>query len=196
MYQLKNFTSDDQALRALTIAKEMIDELMVNHLHEAKTKRIIHDEPEVHRIWWDVGEVRVALHRIFPCKTRSCFFHPHPWPTAVECMKGGYTNRVAIYNGPKEIVKNLDSDTIESFSNLLIPMTLNMVPGSICLQPDIRQFHQVEVQNESYSIFLQGTPHFEGATKRFSRVAPINNPELTEDQIYDILRVTELYLRK
>jgi hypothetical protein len=196
MYTFKNFSTNEEARYLLNSAtRYALPNLITNALDQAKTVKILHDEPEVHRIWWELGEVRIAIHRIFPCKEKSCFFHPHPWPSAVECIQGGYTHRVAMYNGPREDVFSLQSHQLENFSNNLTQMEMNVVKGFSYYMPDIRQFHQVDVERESYSIFISGLPYFEGATKQFSRSMPVGNTQLTELEMQPLLNVAKRYLR-
>lgn len=196
MYSYKNFTTNEEAQYALrSMTRYALPNLITNALDQAKTVKILHDEPEVHRIWWELGEIRVAIHRIFSCKEKSCFFHPHPWPSAVECIQGGYTHRVAMYNGPREDVMSLQSQQLESFVHKLTVMEMEVVPGFSYYMPDIRQFHQVDVERESYSIFVSGVPYFDGATKQFSRAIPAGNTQLTELEIEPLLNVAKRYLR-
>jgi hypothetical protein len=156
-----------------------------------QTSRIIHDEPEVWRVWWQLGDIRVALHKIMPCD--ECFFHPHPWPSVIRCLKGGYTHRIGLYNGPKADVEALTPDHIQAFSDTLVPMTTTISAGDSYLMPDIRQFHQVSTSAVSYSLMIMGLPYFPGATRRFSRKVPDHNITLTQEQINDIMGVTKSY---
>src|SRR5208337_718613 len=47
-----------------------------------------YEPPRVERLWRQLGDVRVNLHRIHPCPT--ALYHPHPWPSAVKILSGVY----------------------------------------------------------------------------------------------------------
>ena len=184
--QLKNFNTNQEALERLQIIEDNMH-IILEHTDIMRTSRIMHDEPEVWRLSWQLGEVRLAFHKIFPC--HECFFHPHPWPSLVKCLKGGYIHQIGIYNGAKEDVMTIRSETIEVFSNNLIPMRTMVSSGDIYIMTDIRHFHQVSTNQCSYSLMIMGEQYFQGASKQFSRITPKQNILLEEEQIQDILTV-------
>lgn len=47
-----------------------------------------YEPPRVERLWRQVGEYRIYLHRIHPCE--EALYHPHPWPNAVMILSGKY----------------------------------------------------------------------------------------------------------
>ena len=49
---------------------------------------ITYEDPHVERVWIQLGEYRVLLHRIHPCE--HPLRHPHPWPSAVRILSGQY----------------------------------------------------------------------------------------------------------
>lgn len=49
---------------------------------------INYEPPRVERLWRQVGDYRVNLHRIHPCA--EALYHPHPWPSAVLILSGKY----------------------------------------------------------------------------------------------------------
>lgn len=53
-----------------------------------------YEKPAVERLWRQVGDLRVSLHRIQPCEAGEAFFHPHPWPSAMLVVSGGYETGV------------------------------------------------------------------------------------------------------
>lgn len=55
-----------------------------------KSVHVTYDKPEVMRVWWQVGDLRLNLHRIKGCRPGESFFHPHPWPAAFLQVSGGY----------------------------------------------------------------------------------------------------------
>jgi len=46
--------------------------------------------PVVERLWKQVGDYRVYLHRIHPCEREQALIHPHPWPSAIRVLEGSY----------------------------------------------------------------------------------------------------------
>ncbi|MBA8667094.1 hypothetical protein H1Q59_04225 [Holosporaceae bacterium 'Namur'] len=54
----------------------------------------INDEfPNVDRIWRQIGNIRVNLHRIHTSKEKP-LFHSHPWPSAMAILKGEYETAI------------------------------------------------------------------------------------------------------
>jgi hypothetical protein len=160
-----------------------------------KTTKILHDDPEVWRVWWQLWEIRVALHKIFPCVEGECFFHPHPWPSTVRCLKWGYNHRLWVYNGLKEDIERLKPEDIEQFSNWLVPFDTTVRAGDLYLMPDIRQFHQVSTPEINYSLMIIGTPYFPWATKQFSRKSPDKSIELTRLEVEEVMWVAREYFK-
>lgn len=60
--------------------------------HIWKGLDIDYEQPRVERLWTQINEDRILLHKIYPCK--APFFHPHPWPSAVKILTGTYTMQV------------------------------------------------------------------------------------------------------
>jgi hypothetical protein len=59
---------------------------------------VTYEPPRVERIWTQHGDLRVLLHRIWPCD--EPLFHPHPWPSAVRIVSGRYLHSVGNEDGP------------------------------------------------------------------------------------------------
>lgn len=51
---------------------------------------IDYEKPFVERLWYQLGQVRINLHKIYPCEKGEAFFHPHPWPSAMHIFSGVY----------------------------------------------------------------------------------------------------------
>jgi len=96
LYNLESFNTHEEAIETQSIVESNIFDILNDTSY--RTSRIIHDDPEVWRVWWQYWEVRVALHKIFPCLDGECFFHPHPWPSTIRCLKWWYDHRIWIYN--------------------------------------------------------------------------------------------------
>ena len=50
--------------------------------------------PRVERVWRRYGDYRINLHRIHPCRKDEALFHPHPWPSIVKIIEGGYWSKL------------------------------------------------------------------------------------------------------
>lgn len=64
------------------------------------SKLIDYHPPKVERLWRDFDGNRILLHRIHPCLSGGALFHPHPWPSAVVVLDGGY--EMGLGQGPDE----------------------------------------------------------------------------------------------
>ena len=58
--------------------------------------------PFVERLWRQVGDYRLYLHRIYPCEKAQALFHPHPWPSAMRILEGRYEMAVGYGQGMSE----------------------------------------------------------------------------------------------
>lgn len=72
----------EQALAALP---EFLDD---EHSLTWHSLAVRYETPHVNRLWWEWGDYRINLHKIFPCET--ALWHPHPWPSAVKIFSGSY----------------------------------------------------------------------------------------------------------
>lgn len=57
------------------------------NLEDFHSKKVVYHKPEVWRLWMQVGEYRVNLHKIFKSETKE-LFHPHPWPMVTSIIRG------------------------------------------------------------------------------------------------------------
>lgn len=78
--------------------------IMLNCLHKAEQELpdllhvfdgwegidVLYHEPRVERVWRQWGNLRISLHVIHPANKIDCLFHPHPWPSAMRVVHGGY----------------------------------------------------------------------------------------------------------
>lgn len=170
-YKFMNFTNAEQAFETLAEVERLMPNMLEDR-NEWNTSHVIHDDPEVWRLWRQIGEIRVCIHKIYACT--DPFLHVHPWPSIVKCLSGGYMHTIAMHNGPNsygEVIR-LNPDELDSFSASLTRHTNLVVPGSVYEMTDVRQFHSVKAHDISWSIMLMGMPYFKGATRQFSRVPP------------------------
>lgn len=182
MYSFETFHTPQQAVERMNDVLKVLPDLWSNHLNDAKTLKILHDEPEVWRIWWQLGGVRVGIHTLWEC-AEDCYLHNHPWRSIVFNIAGGYQHTIANYSGPVEDIMRLTPDKIEEFTSQLVTTQMSVSPGDYYVQTDLRQFHRVSVRRRATSIMLMTEPFFKGATTQFSRKQPLNNPQLTREEI-------------
>lgn len=57
---------------------------------------VTYHPPRVERLWVQVDDHRLFLHRIYPCAEGDALFHPHPWPSAVHVVSGCYEHRIGL----------------------------------------------------------------------------------------------------
>lgn len=101
--------------------------------------------PYVERLWTQVNENRISLHKIYPCQRKESLFHPHPWPQAVKILKDGYEMGV----GYGEHSENSPS----------MVSTLYLPEGSTYEIVDPKGWHYVRpIKKPSYSIMITGKP--------------------------------------
>lgn len=105
---------------------------------------IDYEQPIVKRIWRQLGEYRVCLHKIHSCNKDKAFFHPHPWPSAMKILKGAYEMGLG-YSTSNEIPP--------------IMTTLVLKKDSEYVMDDIRAWHYVRPVTEyAYSVMVTGLP--------------------------------------
>lgn len=56
-------------------------------LDDFNSKKVTYRKPEVWRLWIQVGDYRVNLHKIFKSEIQE-LFHPHPWIMRTDIIKG------------------------------------------------------------------------------------------------------------
>lgn len=62
--------------------------------HLWRSVHVTYHPPRVERLWIQLEDHRLFLHRIHPCEESDALFHPHPWPSAVRVVSGQYEHRV------------------------------------------------------------------------------------------------------
>ncbi|MBP7841930.1 hypothetical protein KA037_04680 [Patescibacteria group bacterium] len=75
MPQIKNF---ETLCGALAVQKQVNSSLLevMQDPRQRNSLKVLHDTPEVWRMWLQLGEVRVNLHTIFTCEDPFMHFHP------------------------------------------------------------------------------------------------------------------------
>ncbi len=107
-----------------------------------KSLLIDYRNPIVERLYTDWNGLRISLHCIQPCTAEEAFFHPHPWPSAILILEGGYEMGVACGEG------------------LVVPpnaMTLVLAAGSRYEMNNRDGWHYVRPREKaSYSVMVNG----------------------------------------
>lgn len=70
------------------IARSVLPGLISDPATPWQTLDVLYEDPHVERVWIQLGEDRLYLHRIHPCE--KALFHPHPWPSAILILSGQY----------------------------------------------------------------------------------------------------------
>jgi len=103
---------------------------------------VTYHPPRVERLWTQVDDHRLFLHRIYPCEEGDALFHPHPWPSAVQVVSGRYEHQTGIIVAPgfrRGVVRSV------------------LVVGSSYEMKDRRAWHSVRpLDGPSDSIMLVG----------------------------------------
>lgn len=103
---------------------------------------IDYEPPRVERVWAQVNDLRVSLHRIHPCEVP--LFHPHPWPSAMRVVTGSY--EMAVGCGPG------DDPPGEA-------MTILIGPGTVYEMPNPDAWHYVmPLGGPAMSLMVTGRP--------------------------------------
>ena len=83
-------------MHPLQVLMKELDEGLLWDLLEPKEEKnwnailIDYEKPHVERLWRHIGDNRLYLHTIHPCKAEESFFHFHPWPSIVRIVEGHY----------------------------------------------------------------------------------------------------------
>ena len=108
------------------------------------TLDVNYEKPHVQRVWRQVGEFRINLHKILPCESHECFFHPHPWPSVVKIEDGRYEMSIG-YGAELEPKTNI--------TKLILPA------GSYYEMTNFDSWHSVRpLDNPVMSLMITGKP--------------------------------------
>lgn len=125
---------------------------------------IDYEYPHVERLWIQYKKpiknqnIRIHLHKIYPCKPQQAFFHPHPWESVMKILSGKY--RMQIGSGYTKKAPD-------------IATTLILPEGSVYEMDNPLCWHSVcPIETPVYSVMITGNPW--NKTK-----SNVNNRELT-----------------
>ena len=151
-------------LNALLRAELELPELLDNA--EWQSLDVNYHKPHVERVWCKWRGLRVNLHRILPCEVHEALFHPHPWPSAVRVVAGGYWS--AIGSGP------LNGPAPTVAANLWCP------PDSIIVMDKPDGWHLVAPPEVSLSLMVTAQPYAEKLTfKPGMKLSVLNDYEVS-----------------
>ncbi len=136
---------------------------------------INYHKPFVSRIWFQYGEYRVYLHKIFACKDSEVLYHPHPWQSAIRIIKGRYEMGI----GHSKTKKSPITDC-----KLILPS------GTLYEMTEEDSWHYVNpLQEPVYSLMITG--------KKNERKMPLEPKKdfrtLGTEEYFDILTVFNEY---
>lgn len=103
-------------------------------------------KPVTERIFTQVGEYRVCLHRFDICDTTESFVHPHSWPMAVKLLTGCYKMKIGT------AASKIGQPT--AYSELILPS------GSMYAMTDPLVFHSVTPLEVTHTVMVNG-PSFD-----------------------------------
>lgn len=136
---------------------------------------IDYEPPIVERIWFQLGDDRVYLHKIHKAKNFQTLYHPHPWKSAIRIVEGSYEMGVG----------HSATDETPPTDCLLV-----LKQGSAYTMFEQDAWHWVNpITDFVYSLMITG--------ERFNRKMPVEPEkkfnELTSEQFKDIIAVFQNY---
>lgn len=99
-------------------------------------------KPHTYRVFTQIGENRICLHRFDVCDLHESFDHPHPWPGAFVIIKGSYRMRLG---------RSTDRESPPITASDLI-----LTAGSSYEITDPLTWHSVTPLEITYTIMLNG----------------------------------------
>lgn len=133
-------------LEELVNIKDSVRFLILEGPSKWNSLDIVYEQPHIERLWRQIGEHRLYLHKIYPC--HSPFLHPHIWPSAIYGLRGIQEMAIAAPIGPVS-----DPEDVDIIARFLIH------PGSAYEMLNPYGWHFVNpVDEPSLSIMLTGFP--------------------------------------
>jgi hypothetical protein len=101
-------------------------------------------KPHTYRIFTQIGDYRVCLHKFDVCDETESFYHPHPWPGAFIVLSGSYLmdvgRSVDRLSAPKEV------------------MSLKLTRNSMYEITDPLTWHKITPLEPTYTVMINGEP--------------------------------------
>lgn len=130
----------------------LTDGTILNLLHDqSKWDSLIVNrrKPHTYRVFTNVGDFRICLHRFDTCDLQESFEHPHPWPGAFTVMEGSYQMKVGY--------------SIDRYGDPIQVADFVMKKGSMYEITNPLTWHAVTPLETTYTIMVNGpawTPDF------------------------------------
>lgn len=171
-------------LDILARAQNLIIENFENHTwlrpEEWNSLDITYKEPHVKRLWRQMGDFRIYLHKIYRSKgIEREFFHFHPWPAAMRVVHGSYNMDFGYgprdsNNPPKIILKQI------------------LQEGACYSMTDMLAWHSVQPRHDySLSLMVTGQP-FDLNEEKPKCIGSL--PALSEQEKHKILIDFNIYM--
>lgn len=101
-------------------------------------------KPFTYRVFANVGDYRICLHKFDPCHTHEAFIHPHPWEGAFTLLQGKYQMKIG------QAINREDLPT--AWTEFIL------APGSIYQIISPLTFHNVVPLETCYTVMVNGKP--------------------------------------
>ena len=150
-----------------------------------KTVDVNYHPPRVERLWTQLGENRLMLHVIHPCKFEEALYHPHPWPSAMHILEGRYETGL----GFKDTSNYIMDDPIKPYYFKIKQIAkLELTGDNYYEMLDPKGWHYVRpIDDVCYSIMLIGKPWESNQGKGLPD--PGKLLELSEERKLEIIQV-------
>lgn len=149
-------------LDKLIVAEKMLPSLLHNTSTQWKSVYVDYHPPIVERLWLDIGDIRIYLHRIHSCSKEEALYHPHPWPSAIRILEGSYEMGIGYSNNDKPPVETL--------------ATMILGAGSAYSMAEPDSWHYVcPLSESSLSLMVTGKPWGRSSPKPTKVLEPLNH---------------------
>jgi hypothetical protein len=127
--------------------KKAINDLpeLIKNTDQWGSQFIDYDNPYVHRMYLDQGDITVNMHMFTPTNS-EIVWHPHPWPAAFMIAKGGYELQLGL------------SEDGETPPEPIGPVI--MTTGSFYQMASQYEWHSVRPLDYTFTFSVQG-PEFD-----------------------------------
>lgn len=128
-------------------------------------------KPYTYRVFTQINNMRLCLHKFDVCNQEESFMHPHPWQGAFSILKGSYRMVLGI-------TKDRNSTLIQKVSEQILSA------GSTYEILDPMVWHSVTPIETCYTIMLNGEPfspevaHSQVRTTRGKDLDKLSNKDL------------------
>jgi len=154
--------------------------VLLDDVAEWQTLDVDYEPPRVERVWRQVGDLRVCLHRIHPCD--KALMHPHPWPSAMRVVQGSYVM----------VLGDGGVDGLAGIQGYHKVATVVLSAGSTYEMVDVHGWHSVRpLWGVAYSLMIMGPKYPEQAFdhKEFGQGRTFKGlPDEARDEIMDVFR--------